>query len=167
MWDNKKNKTFNLEQGRPYVLRPSVSKFLSKLNCDAGINYLQMNALGHILKKDFSYQTDNIGVQLKLGMRIGLPLNSSVNLQGVLGAQKMISGNQFVNNHIFQLLNDPQFSAFQFLSGFSIDVEQAFSNRFIGFLSYQQAQTMKNIAPDLTILQFRPIIYSVGFRLSN
>ena len=146
---------------------PFAAKLLSKLNYDLGIQYSQMNAVGDVQRNTFSYQTDFLGLQGKVGLRIKLPFQFSVNLQGIAGAQKMLYGTQFVNNQYRDLGKDMQFSNVKIMLGFGGELERSFSDRLVGIFAYQQTQTINQSAVDQSTLSFKPVIFSMGFRFAN
>jgi hypothetical protein len=160
----------NIEQSKIGIFlgqNPKLLKFLTFLNYDLGIQYLQMNSVGDIQKNAFSYQTDYLGVQGKFGLRVKLPLNFSLNLQGLVSGHKMLYGSQFVNGYYVDLAEDQQFSAIKVLGGFGGEVERKFSDRLVGFFAYQQSQTLNGIAQGQSTLNFKPVVFSLGFRMFN
>jgi hypothetical protein len=160
----------NIEQSKIGILlgqNPKLLKFLTFLNYDLGIQYLQMNSVGDIQKNAFSYQTDYLGVQGKFGLRVKLPLNFSLNLQGLVSGHKMLYGSQFVNGYYVDLAEDQQFSAIKLLGGFGGEFERKFSDRLVGFFAYQQSQTLNGIAQGQSTLNFKPVVFSLGFRMFN
>jgi hypothetical protein len=160
----------NVEQGKIALFlakNPTLFNLLSKLNYDLGIQYLQMNAVGDIQKNAFSYQNDCIGLQGKFGLRINLPFKFSVNIQTVIMGQKMLYGTQFVNGRYVNLAEDPQFSSVKALAGFGGEFERKFSERLTGFFAYQQSQTLSDSALGQTSLNFKPVVFSLGFRIFN
>lgn len=160
----------NVEQSKIGIFlgqNPKLLKFLTFLNYDLGIQYLQMNSVGDIQNNAFSYQTDYLGVQGKFGLRLVLPFKFSLNLQGLVSGQKMLYGTQFVNGRYVNLAADPQFSSIKVLAGFGGEFERKFSDRLVGFFAYQQTQTSYGIAQGQSTLNFKPIVFSLGFRMFN
>lgn len=141
-----------------------VAHLLSWVNYDLGISFIQMNAVGDIQQNVFSYQTDFLGVQGKLGIRIPLPFKTSVNLQGIASVNKIVHGNQFLINRYIDLSLDPQFSGVKLMLGFGAEVEKRFSDKLAGFVSYQYQQTFLPTTMGESTLNFKPNTGSVGIR---
>ena len=87
---------YKLEQS-PFAIylgqNPNIARLLSMINYDLGIQFNQLNAVGDIQNTAFSYQTDYIGLQGKVGFRIQLPFACSINLQGIASVNKIVHGN--------------------------------------------------------------------------
>ena len=146
---------------------PTLARLLSKLNYDLGLQFSQLNAVGDIQNNAFSYQTDYIGLHGKLGFRISLPYKFSINLQGIASVNKIVHGNQLIMNRYVDLTEDAQFSPFKIMGGYGAEFERKFSDKLVGFFSYQQTQTLNSNPVGLSTLNFKPSMFSVGIRLLN
>ena len=146
---------------------PTLARLLSKLNYDLGLQFSQLNAVGDIQNNAFSYQTDYIGLHGKLGFRISLPYKFSINLQGIVSVNKIVHGNQLIMNRYVDLTEDAQFSPFKIMGGYGAEFERKFSDKLVGFFSYQQTQTLNSNPVGQSTLHFKPTIFSVGIRLIN
>jgi len=140
------------------------AQVLSWVNYDLGISFVQMNALGDIQQNAFSYQTDFLGIQGKLGVRIPLPFKLAINLQGIGSINKIVHGNQYLMNRYIDLTGDPQFSGVKIMMGFGTEVEKRFSDKLAGFVSYQYQQTFLPKTAGESTLNFKPSTGSVGIR---
>ena len=146
---------------------PTLARLLSKLNYDLGLQFSQLNAVGDIQNNAFSYQTDYIGLHGKLGFRISLPYKFSINLQGIASVNKIVHGNQLIMNRYVDLTEDAQFSPFKIMGGYGAEFERKFSDKLVGFFSYQQTQTLNSNPVGQSTLHFKPTMFSVGIRLLN
>ena len=146
---------------------PTVAKLLSLINYDLGLQFTQLNAVGDIQNNAFSYQTDYVGFQGKLGVRIPLPWKFSINLQGIASVNKIVHGNQLLINRYIDLTDDAQFAQIKMMAGYGAEFEKRFSDKLVGFFSYQQTQTLNSNPVGLSTLHFKPTIFSVGIRLLN
>ena len=146
---------------------PKVAKLLSLINYDLGLQFTQLNAVGDIQNNAFSYQTDYIGLHGKLGIRILLPWKFSLNLQGIASANKIVHGNQLIMNRYVDLTEDAQFAQIKIMAGYGAEFEKRFSDKLVGFFSYQQTQTLNSNPVGQSTLHFKPTIFSVGIRLIN
>jgi len=146
---------------------PTVAKLLSLINYDLGLQFTELNAVGDIQNNAFSYQTDYIGFQGKLGVRIPLPWKFSLNLQGIASANKIVHGNQLLMNRYVDLTDDAQFAQIKIMAGYGTEFEKRFSDKLVGFFSYQQTQTLNSNPVGQSTLHFKPTIFSVGIRLIN
>jgi hypothetical protein len=161
---------YKLEQ-TPFAIylgqNPTVAKMLSLINYDLGLQFTQLNAVGDIQNNAFSYQTDYIGFQGKLGIRIPLPWKFSLNLQGIASVNKIVHGNQLLINRYIDLSDDAQFAQIKIMAGYGAEFEKRFSDKLVGFFSYQQTQTLNSNPVGLSTLNFKPSMFSVGIRLIN
>ena len=146
---------------------PTVAKLLSLINYDLGLQFTQLNAVGDIQNNAFSYQTDYVGFQGKLGVRIPLPWKFSINLQGIASVNKIVHGNQLLINRYIDLTDDAQFAQIKMMAGYGAEFEKRFSDKLVGFFSYQQTQTLNSNPVGLSTLNFKPSMFSVGIRLLN
>ena len=146
---------------------PKVAKLLSLINYDLGLQFTQLNAVGDIQNNAFSYQTDYVGFQGKLGVRIPLPWKFSINLQGIASVNKIVHGNQLLINRYIDLTDDAQFAQIKMMAGYGAEFEKRFSDKLVGFFSYQQTQTLNSNPVGLSTLNFKPSMFSVGIRLLN
>jgi hypothetical protein len=161
---------YKLEQ-TPFAIylgqNPTVANILSLINYDLGLQFTQLNAVGDIQNNAFSYQTDYIGFQGKLGVRIPLPAKFSLNLQGIASMNKIVHGNQLLTNRYIDLTDDVQFAQIKIMAGFGAEFEKRFSDKLAGFFAYQQTQTLNSNPVGLSTLHFKPSMFSVGMRLLN
>ena len=146
---------------------PKVAKLLSLINYDLGLQFTQLNAVGDIQNNAFSYQTDYIGLHGKLGIRIPLPWKFSLNLQGISSVNKIVHGNQLLINRYVDLTEDTQFAQIKIMAGYGVEFEKGFSDKLVGFFSYQQTQTLNSNPVGQSTLHFKPTMFSVGIRLIN
>ena len=146
---------------------PKIARLLSMINYDLGIQFNQLNAVGDIQNTAFSYQTDYLGLQGKLGFRIRLPFASSINLQGIVSVNKIVHGNQLLLNRYVDLTEDPQFSQVKIMTGYGAELERQFSGKIAGFMAYQQSQTLNSNPIGLSTLNFTPSVFSIGIRFLN
>jgi hypothetical protein len=161
---------YKLEQS-PFAIylgqNPKIARLLSMINYDLGIQFNQLNAVGDIQNTAFSYQTDYLGLQGKLGLRIKLPFACSINLQGIASVNKIVHGNQLLLNRYVDLTEDPQFSQVKIMAGYGAELERLFSGKVSGFMAYQQSQTINSNPVGLSTLNFSPSIFSIGIRFLN
>ena len=161
---------YNIEQNSFAIYlgqNPKVAKLLSMLNYDLGLQFTQLNAVGDIQNNAFSYQTDYLGLQGKLGIRSPLPFKFALNLQGIASVNKIVHGNQLLLNRYEDLTQDPQFSQIKIMAGYGGELEKRFSDRLAGFFSYQQTQTLNDQPEGQSTLNFKPTMFSFGIRLMN
>ena len=161
---------YKLEQS-PFAIylgqNPKIARLLSMINYDLGIQFNQLNAVGDIQNTAFNYQTDYIGLQGKLGLRIQLPFACSINLQGIASVNKIVHGNQLLLNRYVDLTDDPQFSQVKLMAGYGAELERQFSGKIVGFMAYQQSQTLNANPNGLSTLNFTPSVFSIGIRFLN
>jgi hypothetical protein len=161
---------YKLEQ-TPFAIylgqNPKVAQLLSMFNYDVGLQFTQLNAVGDIQNNAFSYQTDYLGIQSKFGLRIPLPAKFSLNLQGIASVDKIVHGNQLLMNHYVDLTEDAQFAQLKIMAGYGAEFEKKFSDKLVGFFSYQQTQTLNSNPVGQSTLHFKPSVFSVGIRLLN
>ena len=144
-----------------------LAKALSYMNYDVGAQFTQLNAVGDIPPTAFSYQTDFLGVFGKLGVRVPLPYQVAINLQGILSVNKIAHGNQLLGNRFLDLTIDPQFSGIKIIAGYGFEIEKSFTDKLVGHFSYQKGQTMGVSPVNNSTLNFAPALFSVGLRINK
>lgn len=162
--------TYKVEQSRSAIYlnqHPKLGKLLSLINYDLGIQFMQMNAVGDIQNNAFNYQTDYLGLHGKLGIRIPLPYAYSLNFQGIASVNKIVNGNLLLVNHYVDLTEDQQFAQVKIMAGYAVEIEKKFTNKLATFISYQQSSTINESPVGLSILHFKPTVFSVGIRFIN
>ena len=145
----------------------NIARLLSLINYDLGIQFLQMNSVGDVQNNAFNYQTDYLGLHGKLGIRIPLPYKSSFNFQGIASLNKIVNGNLLLVNHYVDLTEDQQFAQVKIMAGYAVELEKKFTDKLATFISYQQSSTLNESPVGLSILHFKPTIFSVGIRFLN
>jgi len=156
---------------KPFAIYLSKNKLMAKalsyMNYDVGAQFTQLNAVGDIPPTAFSYQTDFLGVFGKLGVRVPLPYQVAINLQGILSVNKIAHGNQLLGNRYLDLTIDPQFSGVKIIAGYGFEIEKSFTDKLVGHFSYQNGQTMGVSPVNNSTLNFAPAIFSVGLRINK
>jgi hypothetical protein len=145
----------------------SQKPFAIYLSNDVGAQFTQLNAVGDIPPTAFSYQTDFLGVFGKLGVRVPLPYQVAINVQGILSVNKIAHGNQLLGNRYLNLIDDPQFSGIKIIAGYGFEIEKSFTDKLVGHFSYQKGQTMGVSPVNNSLLNFAPAIFSVGLRINK
>ena len=156
---------------KPFAIYLSKNKLMAKalsyMNYDVGAQFTQFNAVGDIPPTAFSYQTDFLGVFGKLGVRVPLPYQVAINVQGILSVNKIAHGNQLLGNRYLNLIDDPQFSGVKIIAGYGFEIEKSFTDKLVGHFSYQKGQTMGVSPVNNSTLNFAPAIFSVGLRINK
>ncbi len=156
---------------KPFAIYLSKNKLMAKalsyMNYDVGAQFTQFNAVGDIPPTAFSYQTDFLGVFGKLGVRVPLPYQVAINVQGILSVNKIAHGNQLLGNRFLDLTVDPQFSGIKVIAGYGFEIEKSFTDKLVGHFSYQKGQTLGVSPVNNSTLNFAPAIFSVGLRINK
>jgi hypothetical protein len=161
----------NSSGNNPSFLKPSTGlqlnlgyeKSLSKrFVYDAGMIYNQYNSVGDVQNIPFSYATDFIGLSGGIGPKIEFKNDFTLILKARGAAQKMINGNQFLQNHYIDLADDDQFSKVRLFVGFSIELEKKVNQNCAVYTQYQHIDT--NTFGTST-LNFVPSTFSFGIKL--
>ena len=156
---------------KPFAIYLSKNKLMAKalsyMNYDVGAQFIQLNAVGDIPPTAFSYQTDFLGVFGKLGVRVPLPYQVAINLQGIVSVNKIAHGNQLLGNRYLDLTIDPMFSGVKIIAGYGFEIEKSFTDKLVGHFSYQKGQTLGVSPVNNSTLNFAPAIFSVGLRINK
>jgi hypothetical protein len=140
----------------------SSKKLLKPLNFDLGIQLVQLNAVGDIQLNTINYQTNFLGVHSKIGYSFKLPLNSSLNIQGIMQLNKILQGNQLIGGKYYDISNHPQFSSIQPMGGFGFEFEKSVSNLISLNFSYQKIESFNVKEVGVALLNFNSSLLTFG-----
>jgi hypothetical protein len=88
-------------------------------------------------------------------------------MQGIVSLNKIIHGNQLIQNRYIDLSEDAQFSQLKMMAGYGAELEKMFSGKLACFIAYQQSQTLNSSSAGNSTLHFTPSIFSIGIRFLN
>ena len=131
---------------------------------DLGLAYSQYNAVGDAQNIPFSYQTDFLGLTGGIGPKLEFRNDFTVILKARAAVQKMVNGNQFLQNHYVDLSSDDQFSGAKFLVGFSLELEKKVNSNLYVFTQYQHLDTNTF---GTSSLNFVPSTLSFGIKIQS
>lgn len=131
---------------------------------DLGLAYSQYNAVGDVQNIPFSYQTDFMGLSGGIGPKLEFRNDFTLILKARAAVQKMVSGNQFLQNHYVDLSADDQFSGAKFLVGFSLELEKKVNSNLYVFTQYQHLDTNTF---GTSSLNFVPSTVSFGIKIQS
>ena len=131
---------------------------------DLGLAYSQYNAVGDVQNIPFSYQTDFLGLTGGIGPKLEFRNDFTVILKARAAVQKMVNGNQFLQNHYVDLSSDDQFSGAKFLVGFSLELEKKVNSNLYVFTQYQHLDTNTF---GTSSLNFVPSTLSFGIKIQS
>ncbi len=135
------NPTF-IKPGSGLQFNLGYEKSLSKrFVYDAGLTYNQYNAVGDVQNIPFSYQTDFLGLSGGIGPKLEFRNDFTLILKARGAFQKMVNGNQFLQNHFVDLADDDQFSKARLFVGFSLELEKKVNQNCFVFTQYQHLDT--------------------------
>lgn len=135
------NPTF-IKPGSGIQFNLGYEKSLSKrFVYDAGLTYNQYNSVGDVQNIPFSYQTDFLGVSGGIGPKLEFRNDFTLILKARGAFQKMIHGNQFLQNHYEDLSDDDQFSKARLFVGFSLELEKKVNQNCFVYTQYQHLDT--------------------------
>ena len=171
---NTTNYVFTNSQGiNPTFMKPSAGlnmtlcyeKALSKrFQYDIGLAYSQFNAVGDVQNIPFSYQTDFMGLSGGIGPKLEFRNDFTLMLKARAAVQKMINGNQFLQNRYVDLASDDQFSSARFLVGFSLELEKKVNSNLYVYTQYQHLDTNTF---GTSSLNFVPSMVSFGIKIQS
>lgn len=131
---------------------------------DAGLSYSQYNAVGDVQNIPFSYQTDFMGISGGIGPKLEFRNDFTLMLKASGAVQKMINGNQFLQNHYVDLSEDEQFNKYHFLVGFSLELEKKVNSSVYVYTQYQHLDTIQF---GISTLNFVPSSVSFGLKIQS
>ncbi len=137
--------------------RNTIKKVFSSFYLLFGLIYNQYNSVGDFRGTTFNYQTDFVGFQFGLGPEIDISEKFKLSLKLLGSCQKLINGNQLVNNQYLPLNQNPQFSTLQIFGGFQLALIRQISNQISLSVVYQSTQTFHAIKKSESVLNFAPI----------
>jgi hypothetical protein len=131
---------------------------------DAGLTYNQYNAVGDVQNIPFSYATDFLGLSGGIGPKLEFRNDFTLILKARGAVQKMVNGNQFLQNHYVDLGGDDQFSKARFFAGFSLELEKKVNSNLYIYTQYQHLDTN---AFGTSTLNFVPSTLSFGIKMQS
>ena len=154
-----------LKSGSGSQLQLGYEKSISRrFQYDVGLAYSQYNAVGDVQNIPFSYQTDFMGLAGGIGPKLEFRNDFTLLLKARGAVQKMINGNQFLQNHYVDLAGDEQFSGLKFFVGFSLELEKKVNSNVSVFTQYQHLDTN---AFGTSTLNFVPSTVSFGIKIQS
>lgn len=126
------------------------------------LNYNQFNAAGIHGINQFSYKTGFLGADLNGGLNI--PLFSGISVKGLLhiSVNKLMHGQQMINNNNYDLMEVEQFNGLQFLNGYSVQINKTINPYVQIHIGYEKSKSVFMKPFQETILIFEPSSYSIG-----
>ncbi len=171
---NTTNFVYTDSQGvNPTYLKPSsgfnmtlgYEKSMSRrFQYDLGLAYSQYNAVGDVQNIPFSYQTDFMGLSGGIGPKLEFRNDFTLMLKARGAVQKMINGNQFLQNHYEDLAEDEQFKGLRYFVGFSLELEKKVNSNLYVYTQYQHLDTMQF---GTSSLNFVPSTVSFGIKIQS
>jgi hypothetical protein len=131
---------------------------------DAGLSYSQYNAVGDVQNIPFSYQTDFMGLSGGIGPKLEFRNDFTLMLKARGAVQKMINGNQFLQNRFLDLSEDEQFQGLRYFVGFSLELEKKVNSNLYVYTQYQHLDTIQFGA---STLNFVPSTISFGIKIQS
>lgn len=131
---------------------------------ELGLAYSQFNAVGDVQNIPFSYQTDFMGFIGGIGPKIELRNDFTLMLKARGAVQKMVNGNQFLQNQYVDLFEDAQFTMLKYLVGFSVELEKKVNSNMFVFTQYQHLDTIQF---GTSTLNFVPSSISFGLKIQS
>jgi len=165
---------FTNSQGvNPSFMKPSSGLHLSlgyekpltkRFQYDIGLAYSQFNAVGDVQNIPFSYQTDFMGLSGGIGPKLEFRNDFTLMLKARAAVQKMINGNQFLQNRYVDLSEDDQFTSARFFVGFSLELEKKVNSNLYVYTQYQHVDTNTF---GTSSLNFVPSTVSFGIKIQS
>lgn len=165
---------FTNAQGlNPSFLKPATGfqmnlgyeKSLSRrFQYDLGLAYSQYNAVGDIQNIPFSYATDYVGLAGGIGPKLEFRNDFTLILKARTALQKLVNGNQFLQNHYVDLAQDDQFSGLRTFVGFSLELEKKVNSNLYVYTQYQHLDTNTF---GTSSLNFVPSTLSFGLKIQT
>ena len=131
---------------------------------ELGLAYSQYNAVGDVQNIPFSYNTDFLGLVGGIGPKLEFRNDFTLMLKARGAIQKMVNGNQFLQNHYEDLAEDDQFTGLRYFVGFSLELEKKVNQNAFVFAQYQHLDTIQF---GTSTLNFVPSTFSFGIKLQS
>lgn len=163
----------NADGVNPDYMKPSSGLSLSlgyekamsrRFQYDMGLAYSQYNAVGDVQNIPFSYQTDFLGLSGGIGPKLEFRNDFTLMLKARGAVQKMINGNQFLQNHYVDLSEDQQFKGLRYFVGFSLELEKKVNSNLYVYTQYQHLDTIQF---GTSTLNFVPSTVSFGIKIQS
>lgn len=131
---------------------------------DLGLAYSQYNAVGDVQNIPFSYATDFLGLAGGIGPKLEFRNDFTLMLKARGAVQKLVNGNQFLQNRYVDLAEDEQFSGLRYFVGFSLELEKKVNQNTFVFAQYQHLDTIQF---GTSTLNFVPSTFSFGLKIQS
>lgn len=151
------------EKALKYSQKPVLSKILSLLTYSAGMQLQQINAIGEVQQILLNYQTDYIGLELGLGVKIPVKKLFTLQAKGTLSANKLLYGSQQSGNNFFLLKGNPQFDDLKLMKGFQIEVATRINSTTDFVFGYSASSTVSPTLASTGKLDLSTQSYLLGF----
>lgn len=140
------------------------SKFLKKLNYQAGLAINQFNSLGETQNIPFSYSTTYAGIKLGIGVKSNLGKGFSLSYGGLIQINKLILGSQQMGNQVFSLQGNSQFERIQWQLGGELKLVKKVNAQTSLFAFFAETWQLNTIQKDGSQFAINPSSFGFGIQ---
>lgn len=142
------------------------SKFLKKLNYQAGLAINQFNSLGETQNIPFSYSTTYAGIKLGIGVKSNLGKGFSLSYGGLMQINKLILGSQKMGNQVFSLQGNSQFEQIQMQLGSELKLAKKVNENTSLFVFFAETWQLNTIQKDASHFAINPRSFGLGIQFN-
>jgi hypothetical protein len=140
------------------------SKFLKKLNYQAGLAINQFNSIGETQNIPFSYSTTYAGIKLGMGVKSNLGKGFSLSYGGLMQINKLVLGSQQMGNQFFSLQGNTQFDRVQWQLGGELKLAKKVNTHTSLFAFFAETWQLNTKQEDGSQLAINPSTFGFGIQ---
>lgn len=144
----------------------TTSRFLRKLDYQAGLAINQFNSFGEAQNIPFSYTTTYVGLKLGVGMKSALGRGWHVSYASLLQSNKLVLGSQKMGNQVYDLSGNDQFNRIQFQLGGDVKLSKRINSQTALFVFFSEAWQLNTIQKEGSQLAINPSTFGFGIQYS-
>jgi len=144
-----------------------LTKLLTHITYEVGLNFNQYNSVGDIQKIPINYQTNYLGILASAGPYSHVLNGFYLSIKANTSLQKIVQGTQQLNNQFVDLMDEPEFNRIMIFLGYSATLTKNLANGLSLFVQVQQSQSYHQWVEGQQNLNFSALNFSFGLKIGK
>jgi hypothetical protein len=144
-----------------------LTKLLTHVTYELGLNFNQYNSVGDIQKIPVNYQTNYLGILAGAGPYSHVLNGFYLSIKANISLQKIVQGTQQLNNQFVDLMDEPEFNRVMIFLGYSATLTKNLANGLSLFVQAQQSQSYHKWVEGQENLNFSAVNFSFGLKIGK
>lgn len=144
-----------------------LTKLLTHVTYELGLNFNQYNSVGDIQKIPVNYQTNYLGILASAGPYSHILNGFYLSIKANISLQKIVQGTQQLNNQFVDLMDEPEFNRVMIFLGYSATLTKNLANGLSLFVQAQQSQSYHKWVEGQENLNFSAVNFSFGLKIGK